>query len=64
MSATSGSTGNPFELGVFRDEGEVNAVNQIVGQMANGLGIDDCTLWIWGHAYTLGGGECEAKGSE
>jgi phenylacetate-CoA ligase len=54
--ATSGSTGNPFQLGVFRDEGEINAINQIAGQMANGLAIDDRTFWIWGHAYTLGGG--------
>ena len=56
LSATSGSMGNPFEFGMFNGEGEVNAVNQIVGQMASGLGIDDRTFWIWGHAYTLGGG--------
>ena len=55
-SATSGSTGDPFTFGLFRDEGTINAINQTLGKIDSGMEIQDRLFWVWGHVYTLGTG--------
>ena len=56
VTMTAGSTGEPFQFGVWKRESEICAVNQTVGRIANGLNIDDSIFFIWGHSHLLGTG--------
>lgn len=56
VTMTAGSTGEPFQFGVWRRESEICAINQIVGRIANGMDINDSIFFIWGHSHLLGTG--------
>jgi len=54
---TAGSTGEPLHFGVWNTEGHHNAVNVLVGRLANGMDIrKDKIFLIWGHSHLLGTG--------
>jgi len=56
LAMTAGSTGEPFQFGIWKRESEICAINQIVGRLANGMDIDDPIFFIWGHSHLLGTG--------